>query len=246
MDIEGEPVPKSVGLADEERPNLAQLYPAHRRFKSTWTEPIAQSRHILIPDREVQSAAQALTMRNERAFLRPHLGQVDTSTEMVLRTLSVELEAGAGATSRLLVDQLCQSLCVLLLRSFAEEPFQSRLERCPDYGASHPSVRRAVESMHDQMAESLSLEDLASTAGVSRWHLTRLFRDAMGMPPHAYLCKIRVERAQQLLRNPNLSISAIAMDVGFCDQSHLNRHFKKIVGCTPAVFRRSLGGESSR
>jgi AraC-like DNA-binding protein len=61
----------------------------------------------------------------------------------------------------------------------------------------------------------------------------------MGLAPHAYFEQVRVNRARRLLR-AGASIADVAMDLGFSDQSHLNRHFKKLTGITPGTYRRAI------
>ena len=71
---------------------------------------------------------------------------------------------------------------------------------------------------------------------LNRSYLIRVFRNAVGMPPYTYLNQIRVEKAKRLLRQ-GMSIADAAITVGMSDQSHLTRHFKKIVGITPGRYR---------
>jgi AraC-like DNA-binding protein len=81
----------------------------------------------------------------------------------------------------------------------------------------------------------VTLVGLAQVAGLSPFHLCRAFREAVGMTPHAYLTQIRVGRARSLLR-AGLPPAVVAIEVGFCDQAHLTRHFKRIVGTTPTKY----------
>ena len=79
---------------------------------------------------------------------------------------------------------------------------------------------------------------LAATVGLSTYHFARSFRAALGVPPHEYQLQRRIERARQLLRTrPSLTVAAIAVELGFADESHFRRHFKRVVGLTPGRFR---------
>lgn len=102
----------------------------------------------------------------------------------------------------------------------------------PDH--SRP-VRRAVQLLHDRLDEAISLDDLARFAGLDKFHLCRAFRAQVGMPPHAYLTHLRIARAKELLRR-GVRASEVAPQVGLYDQSQLNRHFRRIVGTTPARY----------
>jgi AraC-like DNA-binding protein len=100
-------------------------------------------------------------------------------------------------------------------------------------------LRRAKDLLQSHYTESLSLDEIASDAGIDKFHLCRAFRDEIGLPPHAYLVHLRIARAQDLLR-AKLPASRVAAEVGIYDQSQLNRHFKRIVGLTPGQYARAL------
>jgi AraC-like DNA-binding protein len=98
------------------------------------------------------------------------------------------------------------------------------------------TIRLVKEYLHDNLNRNICLEQLVELTNLNRSYLIRLFRDAVGLPPYAYLTQIRVERAKQLLRKGN-SVADVAFAVGMSDQSHLSRHFKRIVGITPGRYR---------
>lgn len=96
-------------------------------------------------------------------------------------------------------------------------------------------VRRALEYLRENLSESLTLEDVASHAALDKFHLCRTFRAQVGMPPHAYLTHLRIQRARQLLKR-GVRPCELAPSVGLYDQSQLTRHFRRIVGTTPARY----------
>jgi len=101
------------------------------------------------------------------------------------------------------------------------------------------AVRRAKDLIRARYHESLSLDELAEVAGISKFHLVRVFKRETGMPPHAFLNLVRVYRARALLAAGQPS-AAVAVEVGFVDQSHLNRHFMRHLGLTPGRFQRAI------
>jgi AraC-like DNA-binding protein len=99
------------------------------------------------------------------------------------------------------------------------------------------AMRRVREYVDAHLGESMDLAELAAIAGLSVFHFARQFKQSAGVTPHHYLVRRRVERAQDLLARTDLSLSEIALAVGFSDQSHLARHFRQMLGTTPREFR---------
>ncbi len=101
------------------------------------------------------------------------------------------------------------------------------------------SVGRAREYIRAHHEENISLADLSLLTGLSRFHLLRVFKNAIGLTPHAFLLQVRFNRARDLLARGE-PIAQAALESGFFDQSHLNRVFKRIYGVTPGVFRNNI------
>lgn len=106
-------------------------------------------------------------------------------------------------------------------------------------GGERQAVRRARFYLEEHFANPVSLDTLAEVAGLSRFHLCRVFANQVGVPPHQYLLQVRLRRAKALLRQGR-SIATAALETGFADQSHLTRRFQKIVGTTPGAYQRSV------
>ena len=104
------------------------------------------------------------------------------------------------------------------------------------------AVRRAREILHDRFAEQVSLQELAEATGLSHFHLLRVFARTMGLPPHQYQTHLRLARARSLLRRGEPA-SKVALEVGFADQSHFVRSFRRSHGLTPKVFFPKSRGE---
>jgi len=104
-------------------------------------------------------------------------------------------------------------------------------------GLSAGAMRRVREYVEVHLDENIDLAMLAAVAGLSVHHFARQFKQSTGIPPHHYLTQKRVERAQEMLAQTDLSLSEIAYAAGFSDQSHLARHFRHMLGTTPREFR---------
>jgi AraC-like DNA-binding protein len=105
-------------------------------------------------------------------------------------------------------------------------------------GREHRAVRTARDYLDGHRSENVSLTTLARMAGLSPFHLCRVFRRDVGMTPHVYQTQVRVRRAKELLRE-EMPVALAAAEVGFYDQAHLTRHFKRIVGVTPGEYVRA-------
>jgi len=107
-----------------------------------------------------------------------------------------------------------------------------------------PFVSSAViEYMQNNLAQPMSLEQLASRAGLSPFHFARAFRNTHGMPPHKYLIHLRMQRARELLERTDFPITDIAARTGYSSQ-HLVRHFRRYAGTSPGRYRRTMRRKS--
>jgi AraC-like DNA-binding protein len=105
-------------------------------------------------------------------------------------------------------------------------------------GGLPPRLTRHIgEYIESHLGENISLVRMAEMAGLSVFHFARAFRQSFGAPPHSYLLRRRIERADHLLKKTELALSEIALSTGFSDQSHFARHFRRVTGMTPSAAR---------
>lgn len=97
------------------------------------------------------------------------------------------------------------------------------------------AVARAKQFIEDNFREPISLDGLAALVGLTRFSLAKQFRQQIGVSPYRYVCEVRVRHAQSMMRQ-GLRPTEVACEVGFFDQSHLARHFKRTCGMTPREF----------
>jgi AraC-like DNA-binding protein len=100
-----------------------------------------------------------------------------------------------------------------------------------------PHVRRARDHIDRHYAQSLDLDAIAAVAGISKFHFVRSFEAAYGETPIRYLTYRRVERAQDLLRSANLTVTEICMAVGFASLGSFSSRFTQLVGESPTAYR---------
>ncbi|HWF14756.1 MAG TPA: AraC family transcriptional regulator [Acidimicrobiales bacterium] len=101
------------------------------------------------------------------------------------------------------------------------------------------SLRSARDLMDRRFADPLDLDQMASEAGFSKFHFARTFKDAYGETPANYLTRRRVERAKDLLRSANLTVTEVCMLVGFSSLGSFSSRFSELVGMSPSAFQRA-------
>ena len=146
--------------------------------------------------------------------------------------LKAEIESG-GMGGQLYSDSLINTLAVHLLRHYSRQKLSISENK---FGLSKDRLRRVIEYINDRIERNHTLAELAAIADLSPSYFSQLFKLSTGYAPHQYVIRCRVERAKILLKQKR-TIADIAYSLGFSHQSHFNRHFKKIVGVTPKVFR---------
>ncbi|MEQ8671790.1 MAG: AraC family transcriptional regulator [Aggregatilineales bacterium] len=104
-------------------------------------------------------------------------------------------------------------------------------------GDERLAVAKARDYLEEHYTENVTLETLSELTALSPFYLARVFHQQVGLPPHKYLTHIRITRAKALLTLGNSALD-VALATGFTDQSHLTRHFKRIVGITPGHYAR--------
>jgi AraC family transcriptional regulator len=171
-------------------------------------------------------------------FGRLHAGCLsDDRFSWILAQLWHEARAGSSQGA-LAADGLLLQVAAGLLR-MRDGQAQTALARG---GLAPWRLHRCLDYLHAHLADDVSLDAMASAAGLSPIYFARLFKRSTGLAPHQYLIGARLERAKGLLAGTEQPIARVALDCGFRDQDHLTRLFRKATGATPAVFRRARRG----
>jgi len=150
-----------------------------------------------------------------RPFLRFH-------SEMASKPTAIE-------SSSLLREFVCE----MILRYGKRPATTLRL------GNERSAVKRVKDCLESRYAENLTLEELARIVNLSPFHLVRVFRKEVGLPPHAYQTRLRLNHAKALLAQA-ATIGEAALNAGFFDQSHFTNHFRKVFGYPPGVHLKGL------
>lgn len=99
-------------------------------------------------------------------------------------------------------------------------------------------LRRVLEYLDASLPDHVALADLAVLSGLSQWHFSRAFKASTGMAPYRWQLETRIRRAQSLLLDTRASLEQVAEATGFADAVHFGRTFRKIIGTTPAAWRK--------
>jgi AraC family transcriptional regulator len=151
---------------------------------------------------------------------------------------ALEAERARGYPSgRLFVDGMEMAIAALIVRTYNAFPNRPVLMR---EGLLPRRLRQVLEFMHANISKQITLDELASSAGLSSSHFSRQFRLSTGTTPHQYLLRLRVEFCKQMLRTSKLSILEVAAAAGFLNQQHFATVFRQIVGVSPSGYRRLL------
>jgi len=129
-------------------------------------------------------------------------------------------------------EQLLSSITIAL-STFKKHKLVSEPEKPqPNY-----RLKSTVNYIHDHLHQNINLEILAGAIRMNPSYFCRVFQQEMGCSPYQYIIRQRIEKAKTLLKNRELAISDIALQCGFANHSHLDRHFLKIAGTTPKAYR---------
>jgi AraC-like DNA-binding protein len=147
----------------------------------------------------------------------------------------VAFEEGAPLLAR---ECALARLLYTLLKRYADHSWR------PDPPAERNAVRRARSFLEANACVAVRLDAVAEAVGLSKFYLAHAFHTEVGVSPHQYQLALRIDRAKQLLAR-GAHPGPVAFEVGFADQSHLNRHFKRMVGVTPGSYQRSVTGREA-
>lgn len=105
---------------------------------------------------------------------------------------------------------------------------------------SPPRLKRVIDFVETNLHQSIGLDDLAQTAGLSANHFLRVFKLATGVTPYHYLRARRLERARELLADDAMPLAQLALECGFANQAHFTAAFSREIGIPPGRYRREV------
>jgi AraC family transcriptional regulator len=218
------------------RPNSITVIPD--RHDGDWeVEGPLHVSHVYLTNERLEHCRTLVGGRGNVELMK-RVGSEDAVTSQILAILS-DPDVIVDPAAKLLVDRAVDLLCIQLLRSHSAVQLPQRAAHVRG-GLARWQLRRVTDYMLAHLDEPMGLDKLAALVSLSRYHFCTAFRLSTGSTPHVWLTRQRMVLAQRLLSDPNLSISEIALAVGFATPSAFAATFHRIVGTTPRSFRRSL------
>lgn len=206
-----------------------------RSFSDAYTADLSGSFNFILMELQPEAFRQ-LAVDGADAVV-PALRYTAAHHDAVTASLAKALEPAfdrPDEVSELFLDQLSITIGTHLLQSYGAAPAAAK-PRGRVLSRSHERIAKDI--IRSQLTGALSVAEIAAACNLSRGYFSYAFRETTGQTPHQWLITQRLERAYDLLRDATLSLSDIALDCGFADQSHFTRVFSKIVGISPGKWR---------
>lgn len=198
-----------------------------------WTQEI-ELMHLILDPKLVNCIAHE-SVEPDCVELMPHFIKSDPLIYQIGLALKTQLETN-DSSSYLYAESAATFLAAHLLQHYSN---RKHTLRTYEGGLPQDKLKQAIDYIQAHLTQDVSVEAIADYLGISRYYFCRLFKQSTGFSPHQYVIRCRVERAKQLLLQRKKSIADIAIACGFTHQSHLTRHFKRLLGVTPKTLLKS-------
>lgn len=207
------------------------VIPAHVSYWAIWQEPHEFSLLGMAPSFLEKIARESI--KATQIELIPQFILVDSLIQQILLSLHADIIAG-HPTGQLFGDSLAIALATRLLQNHTvwKTRYPSAHGGLPTYLRD-----RALEFIESHLDQPFTLDQLADAMGMSVFYFCRQFKQTMGIAPHQYVTRRRIERAKELLWHSQLPITEIALQVGFATPSAFSQVFRRLTGTTPKAFR---------
>lgn len=200
------------------------------------SDTCSSSLYIHVSPKLVEQIAEASNIDKKQICLENDFIKQDLRLLDIAMLLYSELQSG-GIMGQLYVESLTQMLVIHLLRHYSKS---THLITSSNGGLTRNQLQQTLDYIRVHLDQDLSLVQIAEVINISPTYFASLFKRATGVSPHQYIIQQRVEQAKSLLIKTDLTITDIALQVGFSSQSHLNQQFKRFTGITPKQARTPL------
>jgi len=211
------------------------LHPSDNRGAARVLSPV-RGMHVFVRKEVINDVAAALHGYSGREVdIASFIGDVDqTLKQMTMAAHQLLFEPDSAFRS----EYLARAIAAQLVSRHGRQREPLDISETRTLSAKQQALIH--EYLHQNMDSVFQFADLARLVGLSRAEFFLRFSKTMRMTPNRYLQTIRIERAKELLRRPELTLAEVALASGFADQSHMTRAFRRFAGTTPASFRRDI------
>ena len=192
------------------------------------------SLRFYIPQIALDEMANEAGIRRVKGLYAPNFGGRDLVMYGLAQALAGAMERPGDATA-MFSDCIALAFFAHIVRAYGNVPAEGRNA---NGGLAPWQLQRVRDFINANLAGDPSISQVANECGLSTSYFARAFKQTTGVPPYRWLTKQRVERAKELLRNPDQELADIAQLCGFVDQSHFTRVFCKSEGYSPGRWRR--------
>jgi AraC family transcriptional regulator len=228
-----------AGFCQQAMPNTGAIWlsPAGVGKEIVITAPIAQTMHLYLPTALFDRLRDDFDLPVSPAHsIRHAVGIGDDVIDHVGRSILSELTVETAA-SRVYVEAASLTLAARLLRKYCDSGACPSTESAA-HSLDHVRLRRVLDYIEANIGDDITLVNLAGIAGYSTFHFARKFTLAMGIPPHRYVSRMRLERAMAELAAGKLPLAEIALNAQFSSQASFTRAFHRATGMTPKAYQR--------
>jgi AraC family transcriptional regulator len=219
------------------RPGTIFLAPAGVEEEISIADVHEQVLHLYIPQQTFNSLASDDTFRPDPYSLRYLSDVQDDMIRDIGRAILSEMTAESSA-GPMFVDAAARALAARLAHSYAE-PAPSRPQGHRSPRLDEIRLRRVLDYIAENLDQDITVAELAGVACLSPSHFASMFSVSMGVAPHRYVSRQRLQRAMTLLADGRESLSNVALGCRFSSQASFNRAFRRATGVTPGEYRRA-------
>lgn len=212
-------------------PGAFCLTPDGTSFAARWQESVEAIVIRLNADWLDSIASQIVPLDNWELTIER--GKQDNFLYSLVTTLRNEV-ANNYQAGQVYYDSLLNTLGIHLVSKYRTQPSSIEVKQ---EGLSPAKLRTAIAFIEANCDRNLKLKEIAEAVGLSEFYCDRQFKKSLGITPHQYLTRYRIDRAKQLLKQQDFTIAQIAQKCGFSSQSYFTKQFRRSVGVTPKVYR---------
>lgn len=212
------------------------IAPAGSAFEWRTSGPIDFAHFYVSPARFDRIVALVFDREPSRVALTASVGIADPLLAQMILCMLDEVQRRSPWRAAYL-DALSEAATIHLAGRHSS---LADVDQCARHALAPSRLRRVLAHIEASLGGPITLENLASVAGLSRYHFGRVFRSATGEAPLAFVAQRRVERARMMLRDSSLPLSEIARQTGFASPAYFSTAFRRVTGMAPSDYRRQL------